>query len=100
MGIDGGVIDLRPRFGHHDSSDPLAPVRVRQADDGGLEDIFHLIDNPFDFGRGDVFAARDNHVFLAVREEQKSVFVEMADIAAPEPAFRMKGGRVFSRSRQ
>ena len=37
MGIDGGVIDLCPRFGHHDGSDPFAPGRVRQADDGGLD---------------------------------------------------------------
>ena len=51
-----------------------------------------------DLGRVDVDAARDDHVDLAVAEEQVAVVVEVADVADGEEAGRGAPSSVFSLS--
>ena len=44
-------------------------------------------EHPFDLGRVDVHAARDDHVDLAIRQIQVAVVVEVADVAEGEHAW-------------
>src|ERR1700722_10414024 len=64
---------------------PLTPLLVGDADDRRFANLRHLIDDTLDLRRGDVFAARDDHVFHAVGQKQKSVAVEIADVAGAKP---------------
>ena len=74
----------------------LAPFLIRQAEYGDLIDIVMVVKRAFHFGRIDVFAAGNNHVFQAVADEQKPVFIEISNIAAVKPPQFVNGlGRRF-----
>ena len=78
-------IKLCARPEHDDGDRPFAPLRVGKADDGAFGDVGELVDDALDLARGDVLAARDDHVLLAVGDEQEAVLVEIADVAGAEP---------------
>ena len=86
-------------FGEHDNGHRrLAPARVRHADDGGLAHLRQFVDHTFDFGGGDVLAAGDDHVLLAVGQIQEAVRIEIADVAGAEPVAeegRRRLGRIL-----
>ena len=75
---------LEARGGLDDGLDLLAPVVVRDAEDGGVGDGGVGEQRGLDLGRVDVDAARDDHVDLAVAEEEVAVLVEIADVADGE----------------
>src|SRR5262249_3683373 len=58
----------------------------RRADDGDLRERRMLVERALDLGRIDVLAAADDHVLHAVTDVEKAVDVEVADVAAAEPA--------------
>src|SRR5689334_2324114 len=77
-GTDLGGGDDLAGTGLHDGGDPLAPLLVRQADNGavlngrmGQQGLLHL-------GRVDVEAAGDDHVFGPVDDEQVAVLIQVA----------------------
>ena len=69
--------------------DLLAALVVGDAEDGDVGDRRVVDQHRLDLGRVDVHAARDDHVDLAVAQEQVAVVVEVADVAegaaAPAP---------------
>ncbi len=67
-----------------DRLDLLAPVVVRHAEDGDVGDRGVGVDHGLDLGRVDVHAAGDDHVALAIAEEQEPVGVEVAGVADGE----------------
>ena len=69
-----------------DRLDLLAPVVVGDAEDRGVGDRGVREQHALDLGRIDVDAAGDDHVGLAVAEEQVAVVVEVADVADGEEA--------------
>ena len=75
-----------PGSGLDDRLDLLAHVVVGDAEHGDVGDLRVLEDLALDLGRIDVHAAGDDHVGLAVAEEQVAVLVEVADVADGEEA--------------
>ena len=67
-----------------DGLDLLAPVGVGDAEHGDVADLRVGEELALDLGRVDVHAAADDHVDLAVAEEQVAVLVELADVADGE----------------
>ena len=80
---------------HHDRDRLFAPALVAHADDGDLAHLRQFVDHALDLGGGDVLAAGDDHVLLAVGEIEKAVLVEIADVAAAEPVAEEGGGGLF-----
>ena len=70
---------------HHDRDRPFAPALIGHADDGDLAHLRQFVDDPLDFGGGDILAAGNDHVLLAVGQIEKAVLVEIADVAATKP---------------
>ena len=68
-----------------DGLDLLALVLVGDADDGGVEHLVVGDQEVLGLLRVDVHAARDDHVRLAVGEEQVAVLVDVADVADRRP---------------
>ena len=89
---------LDARGGLDDRLDLLAPVLVRDAEHGDVADLRVRQEHAFDLGRIDVDAARDDHVDLAVAQEQVAVLVEVADVADGEEPVRAGSRSVFSAS--
>src|SRR6266508_1815464 len=94
------VLGRRGRVGLelHDRLDLLAEHLVRDADDGGVDDIGMLEQGLLDLDAVHVLAAADDHVLRPVDEVEEPVLVETTDVAAAEPAVRgdRLGGRVGS----
>src|SRR6266545_5047781 len=82
------------RRGLDDGLDLLAPVLVRDAEHRDVADLRVGEEHPLDLARIDVHAPRDDHVDLAVAEEQVAVLVEIADVADGEEAVPAIGGRL------
>ena len=78
----GSGVDARGRLDH--GLDLLAPVGVGDAEDGDVADLRVGEELALDLGRVDVHAAADDHVDLAVAQEQVAVLVELADVADGE----------------
>ena len=76
--------DARRRLDHR--LHLLAPVRVRDAEDRGVADLRVREQHALDLGRVDVDPARDDHVVLAIAQEQVFLVVEVADVADGEEA--------------
>ena len=74
--------DARRRLDHR--LDLLAPVRVRDAEDRRVADLRVREQHALDLGRVDVDPARDDHVVLAIAQEQVLLVVEVADVADGE----------------
>jgi len=71
----------------------LAPVLVGNAEDRDVADLGMREQRSFDLGRVDVDATRDDHVDLAVAEEEIAVLVQVADVAdREEPVAPVVGG--------
>src|SRR5260221_7949632 len=79
-GIEAGApLGIRHRLDV--STDPLAELLVRDAEHGAIAHAGHLDEHRFDFRRIDVHAARDDHVALAIAEEEIAVGIEIAHVA-------------------
>src|SRR5207245_8329983 len=94
----GEVDDVRRRrlfagLHHHDRLDRFAPLVVGHADNGNLGDIGMIADRAFDFGRVDVFAARDDHVLDTVVDIEIAVPVHVAGVAGAQPTLAVEGFR-------
>ena len=70
----------------------LAQPVVRHSEHAGLGDGGAGVDLRFDLGAGDILAAADDDVLLAVDDEQIAVLVDVADVAGADVAVRGEGG--------
>src|SRR5262249_31127021 len=77
---------------HQDRMHPLAPLGVRQAYHGHLLHLVVRAEQVLDLGRIDVFAARDDHVALAVDQEIVAVGVAAGHVADRAVAFAERFG--------
>src|ERR1700722_17537618 len=68
--LGGGL----PGLERHDGGDLFAERLVRHADDRGLGDRGVLVQHLLDLPRVDVVTAADDHVLLAVHDEEEAVF--------------------------
>src|SRR5215204_1534130 len=98
--VGAEVLGRRGRVGlelHH-RLDLLAEHLVRDADDGGVDDVGMLEEGLLDLDAVHVLATPDDHVLRPVDEVEEPVLVEAADVAAAEPAVAgdRLGGRVGS----
>ena len=66
--------------------DLLAQTFVADPHCGCFDDTRVEHEDVFDFFRGDVLAAPNDHVFLAVGDRQVSVGVEASDVPGTKPA--------------
>jgi hypothetical protein len=88
MRPDDVKVDVRTRTGQHEGTHQFAQPRIRGRADGRLGNAGMPDQKVLDLAGGDVLAAPDDDVLLAVGDDQVSVGVEAADIAGPEPAAR------------
>ena len=58
---------------------------IRYANDGRLFDRGISDENSFYLGRIDIESATDDHVLLPIKQVEKSVIVDTADVACAEP---------------
>src|SRR5215216_349210 len=79
-------VDLLALLEHDGGADLLAHLVVGDADDGGLGDRGVLVEDLFDLARVHVVAAADDHLLLAVDDEEVAVLVDLAHVAGAEPA--------------
>ena len=75
----------------HGGLDLLAQLRVGHAVDGGVGDLGVVHEPLLDLDAVDVLAAPDDHVLLAVGDEEEAVLVEVADVAGVQPAVGVDG---------
>src|SRR5690606_19982580 len=80
------VADADARLEHDDRADAFAPLRIGHADHRAFGYGVVLQQRVFDFPRINVFAAGNDHVFLAVDQMQHAVLVEHAHVAGVDPA--------------
>ena len=71
---------------HHERLDRLAPLLAGDADHRDLGDRRVGEQHVLDLDRGDVLAAGDDHVLLAVADRQVAVVADHAAVAGVEPA--------------
>ena len=72
----------------------LAPMVVRNADDGAFGNGGMLRQHRFDVARIDVEAAGDDHLAQPVAQEQIAALIEHAEIAGVQPAVDDRLGRL------
>src|SRR5258708_6780500 len=70
----------------------LAELVGGQADDGRLGDRGMLVQDLLDLARVDVVAAADDHLLLAVHDEEVAIGVHPRQVTSPEPAVRDRLG--------
>ena len=85
------LVRLDRLAGDDDRADGLDPAVVGDADDRDLGDRGMPVQDLLDLARGDVLAARVDHVLLAVDDRQVAVRVHRGEVAAVEPAARERG---------
>src|SRR6188768_871648 len=73
----------------------LAQARIPLADGRGLADLRVLEQHLVDLARVHVEAADDDHVLLAVDEEDETLFVDVADVARVHPAVAIRARRLL-----
>ena len=78
-----------------DGGDRLAPFVVGHADHGDHRDIGMLRQHVLDLARKNVEAAGDDHVLLAVEDEQVAALVGSGDVAGMQPAALQGFGGLF-----
>src|SRR3954464_12781826 len=71
---------------HHRGADLLPHLLVGHRDHGGLGHGGVLVEDLLDLARVDVVAAADDHVLLAVDDEEVAVLVDAGHVARVEPA--------------
>ena len=64
----------------------LAPLLVRDAEHGDVDDVRMLFQDGLDLRRIDVHSAGDDHVLLAIADVEEALFVEIRDVADGLPA--------------
>ena len=79
---------------HDDGGDGLDPARVGDAEHGRLGHRRVRVDDLLDLARGDVLAARLDHVLLAVDDVEVALVVEDAEVAGVQPAVAERLGRL------
>src|SRR5262249_29159864 len=72
------------RAAHAERHRRFAPLLARNADDGDVDDVGMLEQQHLDVGGIDVEAARDDHVLLAVEQDDEPVLVDAAHVARLE----------------
>src|ERR1700728_3531692 len=80
-----GVANALPGLEFHDGADRFAPFLIRHADHGAVLDGGMAGEYLFDLCGVDIESAADDHVFLAIHDEQIAVLVHVADIARVMP---------------
>src|SRR5208337_2967554 len=78
--------DLGAVADHDDGVDYFPPALVRRGDDRAFEDGGVGVDDVLYLSGVHVLAAADDHVRLAVGEEQVAAFVQVAEVAGVVPA--------------
>src|SRR5436305_4828018 len=75
----------------------LAVLVMGNAQHGGLANIWMLVEHFLDLARVDVVAASDDHLLLAIDDEEVTVFIDLRHIARVKPAVanRLGGGVVL-----
>src|SRR4051794_27425863 len=81
--LGGGLVTL---LQGHDGDHLLAELGVRHPDHRRLGDRGMLVEDLLDLARIDVVAGADDHVLLAVDDEEVPVLVDLRQVAAVEPA--------------
>src|SRR3954453_6261638 len=81
VGVARGALGQRPG-----GADLLAELLVGHADHRRLDHRRVLVEHLLDLARVDVVAAADDHVLLAVDDEEVPVLVDLRHVAAVEPA--------------
>src|SRR5262249_7483168 len=96
------VLHVRPQFlgrgrgaglERDGRADLLAELVVGDPDHGRLGDRGMLVEDLLDLARVDVVAAADDHLLLAVHDEEVAVLVHPGQVTSPEPAVRDRLGR-------
>src|ERR1051325_3190944 len=94
LGQLGDEFDVARHLERRESLGAVRPDRIRHAEDRRLGDFGMGIQHALDLLGRDVLVAALNHVFFAVDEEEKAVFIDIAQIAGMEPAvLDRRGGR-------
>ena len=75
----------------------MAPIDVRNADNGRFIDGRVGVQDRLDFSRGDILTATNDDVILAANQVDIAVFVDIAHVAGMQPAVFVQqgGGRAF-----
>src|SRR3990170_2323004 len=73
-------------FGHDDREQRLAVPIVGNTDDRRLADAGVTVQNGLDFAGVNVLAAGDDHVLLAVDQEEIPILVEAPEVAGMKPS--------------
>ncbi len=81
-----GRIDAATGAPHNERLDAFSPFLVGHSDNGGFGHIRVGDQRSFDLARIDVLATGDDHVFLSVDNENKSLVIHVAQIARLKPA--------------
>src|SRR6266480_1288190 len=75
----------------HDGVEDLAPAVVGHAEHGAVDHVGMLMEGILDLAWIDVHSPRDDHVALAVGEEEVAVLVQVAGVTDGEPPAAMGG---------
>src|SRR5579872_2689155 len=86
-----GFAHRRPLAQDDEGEHGLAPLLVGHADDGRLGDRRVHVEGVLHLDGGDVLPTRDDHVLLAVRDDEERA-VHLASVARVEPAVDEDGG--------
>ena len=88
-------VEVRARRRDDDGHAHLAPSRVGHADHGGLHDLRELQQRGLDLGGVDVLPAGDDHVLVAVTDEEEALVVDRTGVAGAVPAVGQHLGGAF-----
>src|SRR6266702_3096120 len=93
---DFGLAGLGARLQRHDRLDLLAEALVRDADHGRLGHRRVGIDDLFDLARVYVEPAAEDHLLLAIDDEEIALLVDVPEVSGVEPAaLESLGGRLW-----
>src|ERR687898_2217256 len=87
------ALDVGVGLAHDEGGDVLTEHVVRYGDDRGLTHRRVFEDHALDVGRVHVVPAADDEVLLASDEVEEPVVVEVAEVAAAQPAVTRPGAR-------
>ena len=70
----------------------FSPQRcVGHTDDGDFAHLRQFVDDALDLGGGDILAAGNDHVLLAIGQVEKAVLIEIADVSGTKPVAEERG---------
>jgi hypothetical protein len=82
-------VDRLSGFDLHESDEYLAPVLVRNTDDGYCRNQCVIVEHVLDLAGINVLSAADDHVFLASPDAAIAMLVQAAEILGVEPSVRV-----------